>query len=198
MITLAIDTSFHYLTLVIYKDEGIVASIQKEAFKQQSETILVEIQNLFNHAHIKPTELNQIVLTDGPGSYTGLRIGMTVAKVLGALAGIQIYTLSSLHVLAGLEKDVHILLDAKAKRAYYAHFNEGIRLINERVILLEDLADIDVSTIKVFGDGHLISKQTYYPNYTMHFMDLKSYWKKIEDIHTLVPRYLKENEAYHS
>lgn len=198
MITLAIDTSFHYLTLVIYKNEDIIASIQKEAFKQQSETILVEIQNLFNKVHLKPTDLKQIVLTDGPGSYTGLRIGMTVAKVLGAMAGIQVYTLSSLHVLAGLEKDVHILLDAKAKRAYYAHFHEGIRLINERVIQLDDLSNIDVSTLNVFGDGHLISKQTYYPDYTKNFMDLKSYWKKIDDIHTLVPRYLKENEAYHS
>ncbi|HET6786137.1 MAG TPA: tRNA (adenosine(37)-N6)-threonylcarbamoyltransferase complex dimerization subunit type 1 TsaB [Erysipelotrichaceae bacterium] len=198
MITLAIDTSFHYLTLVIYKNEEIIASVQKEAFKQQSETILVEIQNLFNQAQLKPTDLKRIVLTDGPGSYTGLRIGMTVAKVLGAMAGIEVFTLSSLHVLAGLEKDVHILLDAKAKRAYYAHFHEGIRLINERVILLEDLSDIDVSTLKVFGDGHLIAKQTYYPDYTKNFMDLKSYWKKIDDIHTLVPRYLKENEAYHS
>jgi len=198
MITLAIDTSFHYLTLVIYRDENIIASIQKEAFKQQSETILVEIQNLFTQSNLKPTDLKRIILTDGPGSYTGLRIGMTVAKVLGSMAGIQVYTLSSLHVLAGLEKDVHILLDAKAKRAYYAHFHEGIRLINERVILLEDLSEIDVSTLKVFGDGHLIGKQTNYPNYTKNFMDLKSYWKKIEDIHSLVPRYLKENEAYHS
>lgn len=198
MITLAIDTSFHYLTLVLYKNEDILASIQKEAFKQQSESILVEIQNLFKQANLKPSDLNQIVLTDGPGSYTGLRIGMTVAKVLGALAGIQIYTLSSLHVLAGLEKDVHIVLDAKAKRAYYAHFHEGVRLINERIILLEDLADIDVSTLKVFGDGHLILKQTYYPNYTKNFMALKAYWEKIDNIHTLVPRYLKENEAYHS
>lgn len=198
MITLAIDTSFHYLTLVIFKDEEIIASLQKEAFKQQSETILVEIQNLFSQSNLKPTDLKRIVLTDGPGSYTGLRIGMTVAKVLGAMAEIEVYTLSSLHVLAGLEKDVHILLDAKAKRAYYAHFHEGIRLINERVILLEDLTNIDVSTLKVFGDGQLIGKQSFYPNYTKNFMDLRSYWKKIEDIHTLVPRYLKENEAYHS
>lgn len=198
MITLAIDTSFHYLTLVIYRGEEIIASLQKEAFKQQSETILVEISNLFYQSNLKPTDLKRIVLTDGPGSYTGLRIGMTVAKVLGAMAEIEVYTLSSLHVLAGLEKDVHILLDAKAKRAYYAHFHEGIRLINERVILLEDLTDIDVSTLKVFGDGQLIGKQTFYPNYTKNFMDLRPYWNKIKDIHTLVPRYLKENEAYHS
>lgn len=198
MITLAIDTSFHYLTLVLYRNETIITSIQKEAFKQQSETILVEIQSLFKQANLKPNELNQIVLTDGPGSYTGLRIGMTVAKVLGAMASIDVYTLSSLHVLAGLEKDVHVILDAKAKRAYYAHFHEGVRLINERVILLEDFANIEVDSLNVYGDGHLISKQTYYPDYTKNFMDLKDYWQKVDNIHTLVPRYLKENEAYHS
>lgn len=198
MITLAIDTSFHYLTLVIYRNKELVASVQKEAFKQQSETILVEIQNLFVRTNIKPTELNQIVLTDGPGSYTGLRIGMTVAKVLGSMAKIDVYTLSSLHVLAGLEKDVHVLLDARAQRAYYAHFHEGIPLISERVIFLQDMSDLDVSTLNIFGDGHLINKETYYPNYTQHFMDLKKYWKKIDNVHSLVPRYLKDNEAYHS
>lgn len=198
MITLAIDTSFHYLTLVIYRNKELVASVQKEAFKQQSETILVEIQNLFVRTNIKPTELNQIVLTDGPGSYTGLRIGMTVAKVLGSMAKIDVYTLSSLHVLAGLEKDVHVLLDARAQRAYYAHFHEGIPLISERVIFLQVMSDLDVSTLNIFGDGHLINKETYYPNYTQHFMDLKKYWKKIDNVHSLVPRYLKDNEAYHS
>lgn len=198
MITLAIDTSFHYLTLVIYRDNELVASVQKEAFKQQSETILVEIQSLFKQSNIKPSELNQIVLTDGPGSYTGLRIGMTVAKVLGSMAKIDVYTLSSLHVLAGLENDVHILLDARAQRAYYAHFHEGIPLISERVILLNDMKDLDVSTLKIFGDGHLLNRETYYPNYTHHFMDLKKYWNKVQDIHKLVPRYLKDNEAYHS
>ena len=130
MITLAIDTSFHYLTLVLYRDKEIINSIQKEAFKQQSETILVEIKALFDNVKMSPKELSRIVLTDGPGSYTGLRIGMTVAKVLGALANIEVYTLSSLHVLAGLEKNVHVLLDARAKRAYYAHYHEGIPLIN--------------------------------------------------------------------
>jgi len=198
MITLAIDTSFHYLTLVLYRDKDVINSIQKEAFKQQSETILVEINALFDKANISPKDLNRIVLTDGPGSYTGLRIGMTVAKVLGALANIEVYTLSSLHVLAGLEKNVHILLDARAKRAYYAHYHEGIPLINERVVLLSDFDDLDTSNLKIFGDGQLISKEKYYPDYTKNFMDLEKYWQKINNIHALVPRYLKDNEAYHS
>jgi len=198
MITLAIDTSFHYLTLVLYRDKEIISSIQKEAFKQQSETILVEIKTLFDSVKISPKELKRIVLTDGPGSYTGLRIGMTVAKVLGALANVEVYTLSSLHVLAGLEKNVHVLLDARAKRAYYAHYHEGIPLINERVILLSDFDDLDTSNFKIFGDGNLISNEKNYPDYTKHFMDLQDYWNKVDNIHALVPRYLKDNEAYHS
>ena len=198
MITLAIDTSFHYLTLVLYRNKEIINSIQKEAFKQQSETILVEIKHLFDQSNIEPKELKRIVLTDGPGSYTGLRIGMTVAKVLGSMANIEVYTLSSLHVLAGLEEDVHVLLDARANRAYYAHLHEGIHLINERVVLLSDFENLDVSSLKIYGDGQLINKEKYYPDYTKHFMDLEKYWHKVENIHALVPHYLKENEAYHS
>ena len=198
MITLAIDTSFHFLTLVLYRDKTLINSIQKEAFKQQSETILVEIKALFEAVNIQPKELNRIILTDGPGSYTGLRIGMTVAKVLGSMANIEVFTLSSLHVLAGLQKNIHVLLDARAKRAYYAHFHEGIPLINERVVLLTDFENLDMSTLNILGDGHLVSKERNYPNYTNHFMDLEKYWNKVENIHALVPRYLKDNEAYHS
>lgn len=198
MITLAIDTSFHYLTLVLYRNEEIINSIQKEAFKQQSETILVEIKSLFERVNVSPKELKQIVLTDGPGSYTGLRIGMTVAKVLGAMAQVEVYTLSSLHVLAGLNHDVHVLLDARANRAYYGHFHKGQHLINERVVLLSDFENLDLSGLTVYGDGQLINKEKNYPDYTKHFMDLKEYWHKVENIHTLVPKYLKENEAYHS
>lgn len=197
MITLGIDTSFHYLTLVLFDEDHVLASIQKEAFKKQSELVLVEIEQLFLSCGLKPNTLEAIVVTDGPGSYTGLRIGLTIAKVLGSLANVKVYTLSSLQVLAGLEEDIHVLLDARAKRVYYAHYQEGNVNGEERILPIETLSNQIRVTDQVIGDGALINRETNYPDYTKHFIQLRDKWMPVKDIDTLIPRYLKANEDYH-
>lgn len=197
MITLGIDTSFHYLTLVLFDEKHILASVQKEAFKKQSELVLVEIEQLFLSSGLKPSALEAIVVTDGPGSYTGLRIGLTIAKILGSLANVKIYTLSSLQVLAGLEEDIHVLLDARAKRVYYAHYQKGNVLGEEKILPLETLFNQIGPNDRIIGDGALINRETRYPDYTKHFIQLRDKWTPIKDIDALIPRYLKANEDYH-
>jgi tRNA threonylcarbamoyl adenosine modification protein YeaZ len=197
MITLGIDTSFHYLTLVLFDEEHILASIQKEAFKKQSELVLVEIEQLFLSCGLNPSALEAIVVTDGPGSYTGLRIGLTIAKVLGSLASVKVYTLSSLQVLAGLKEDVHVILDARAKRVYYAHYRKGNVVGEEKILTIENAEEKIAPHDKVVGDGALINLETNYPDYTQHFIQLKDHWVSVEDIDALIPRYLKANEDYH-
>lgn len=196
MITLAIDTSFHFLTLVIFQDEVMLGSLQKEAFKQQSETILNEIDRLFKTVGLKPKDLNQIILTDGPGSYTGLRIGMTITKVLGALGHVEVYTLSSLHVLAGLNPHVCISVDARAQRVYFAKYHCGNVVIEDCILTLTEAQALLNSEDQLIGEGPLLNGVVHIPNYTAHFMQLKPYWRKVDSIHTLVPRYLKEHEVY--
>lgn len=198
MITLGIDTSFHYLTLVLFDGGKVLASVQKEAFKKQSELVLVEIEQLFIKANLKPKDLEAIVVTDGPGSYTGLRIGLTIAKVLGALGNIKIYTISSLQVLAGKAEDIHVLLDARAKRVYHAHYQYGNIVGEERILSIEELSSIISPYDHIIGDGVLLERETSYPDYTEHFIQLKEHWILVKQIDALVPRYLKANEDYHS
>lgn len=197
MITLGIDTSFHYLTLVLFDENRILASIQKEALKKQSELVLIEIERLFLSSNLKPDALEAIVVTDGPGSYTGLRIGLTIAKVLGSLANIKVYTLSTLQVLAGLEEDIHVMLDARAKRVYYAHYQTGNVVGEEKILQIEDLAHRVTSVDQLIGDGALIGRETHYPDYTSHFIQLKNKWIPVKDVDALIPRYLKADEDYH-
>ncbi len=178
MITLAIDTSFHFLTLVLYRDHDVLASLQKEAFKQQSETILNEMDRLFKSANLLPSDLNQIVLTDGPGSYTGLRIGMTIAKVIGSLGHVDVYTLSSLHVLAGLSPQVCVSVDARAQRVYFAKYHLGKVMVEDCILTLEEAQALVKEDDILMGEGPLLRGNVHMPNYTSHFMLLKSYWKK--------------------
>ena len=197
MITLGIDTSFHFLTLILFDDEHIFGSLQREAFKKQSESVLVEIEKLFSCAGIKQSALEAIVVTDGPGSFTGLRIGLTIAKVLGSLAKIKIYTLSSLQILAGRHEDVHVLLDARAKRVYHARYQHGHLIGDEQILTIETVAQLVEQDAYLVGDGALINRVSSYPEYAHHFVRLKDQWVCVADIDALVPRYLKANGDYH-
>ena len=196
MIRLALDTSFHFLTLALFENDTLLASVQKEAFKQQSETIFTELDALFNSVHRKPSDLNEIIVTHGPGSYTGLRIAMTIVKVLGTIAPVTVYTVSSLQVLAGLEKNVSILIDARAERVYFARYSEGVSLVEDSVLPLEEAKLHIHENDALYGNLNLIGLADDWPQYATHFIDLKSFWIKVDSIHTLAPRYLKEHSAY--
>jgi len=196
MKTLALDTSHSFLTIALIEDDRLVDSIQKPAFKQQSETIMVEIDRLFQVNGWKPTDLNALVLTDGPGSYTGLRISMTVAKVLGLIQGIRLYTLSSLQLLAGIQADVFSVMDARAKRIYVGHYQLGKPVFEDKIITIEEAQTLINEKAFVVGDASLIqriAKEIYCPQ---HFVDLKPFWKPVENVHTLAPHYLKEMNDY--
>ncbi|MCK7483377.1 MAG: hypothetical protein M0C28_44820 [Candidatus Moduliflexus flocculans] len=64
----------------------------------------------------QPRQLQSIILTEGPGSYTGVRIAMTVAKVLASVASIQAYTTTTLQLIAGSSKNTFVMLDARSLR----------------------------------------------------------------------------------
>ena len=196
MITLCLDTSFHFLTLVLIQDSKVIASIQEEAYRQQSETILTRLDTLFKSNGIVPTQINEIVITDGPGSYTGLRIAMSIAKTLAAIAPIKLYTLSSLRLLAGMNDSVGVLIDARANRVYFAHYDQGKVLIEDGIYTLEEAENYCKDCLSVYGHLSLLNKQDVWPSYSGHFLVLRNEWREVTDVLNLSPRYFKDHEAY--
>ena len=196
MKTLALDTSHRFLTIALIEDDRLVIGIQQPSLKTQSETIMVQIQRLFEEAGWKPTDLNALVLTDGPGSYTGLRISMTVAKVLGLVQGIQLYTLSSLQLLCGTQDDVYAVMDARAKRVYTGHYRKGIAVHEDTTLTIEDALTKIPTDAVVVGDASLLHHPERPSDCLKHFIDLKDQWKPVDNVHTLSPRYLKDTDNY--
>jgi len=196
MKTLALDTSHRYLTIALIEDDTLIQAIQTPSLKTQSETIMVEIDRLFALAGWKPMDLNGLVLTDGPGSYTGLRISMTVAKILGLTQNIKLYTISSLQLMAGTLPDVYAVMDARAKRVYLGHYQYGLPVHEDATYPIEEAIHIINPESVVVGDATLLhhsATEVYTPQ---HFIDLRSQWKPVDNVHTLVPRYLKETDVY--
>jgi len=192
MKTLCMDTAHRYLVLALVEDGNVIASHMSQAWKKQSETIFVELLKLMEEAKWSVEDINRVVISRGPGSYTGIRIAMSIAKVLTTRKDMDLYTVSTLQLYSGLE-DVYVMLDARSKRAYFGDVCKGalkecsIRTLDE-IALLKDK--------KIVGDVELIGLENSEIDFVSNFVKLEPYYVKVENKHTLVPEYLKEESAY--
>ena len=193
MLTLCIDTAYKYLTCALIRDDQIIAAYSKECFKQQSEQVFTAIKEVFSAAGVRKEEINSICISEGPGSYTGVRIAMTIAKVIGELKPCDVYTISSLRLYAANRSNCMAVMDARADRVYVGIYN-GSEVIMEDCAL--PIKEIDAKDYLVVGDGALLGRENDYGNIPQAFLLTRPMWKKADQIAYLTPKYLKESESY--
>lgn len=110
MITLLIDTHDRDILLAIYRDEILSSKIQIKGSSSHSEQTMPNIVKLLKQEQIDVHDLNDIVVVNGPGSFTGERLGVTIAKTLAYTLNIPIRTITSLEMYLNEElKDVDYL-----------------------------------------------------------------------------------------
>ncbi|MDO5440067.1 MAG: tRNA (adenosine(37)-N6)-threonylcarbamoyltransferase complex dimerization subunit type 1 TsaB [Erysipelotrichaceae bacterium] len=194
MYSLFVDTSYKYLTVAIEKDNKIVSSYSEECFKRQSEQLFVVIEELFKEAKLDKKLIEAVYITEGPGSYTGVRIAMTLAKVLCEIRNIKLYTISSLKLYAGGKANTMVLMDARANRAYVGIYDEGKCLLEDTAL---SISEIDPKDYNVVLDGQLIGKVFVNPNIVECFLNTKDSFVEVDNINHLTPKYLKESDAYY-
>ena len=85
-IVLYIDTCNKEMCVGLSKGDELVYSVQYDAFKRQSEVAALEIDKCLKSCNVLPSQLTKIVVTNGPGSYTGVRIPLTIAKTARRIA----------------------------------------------------------------------------------------------------------------
>lgn len=188
------DTSSRFLVLGLIRDHQLIASVQEECWKRQSEEIFPKLIAMTEQCGIQPEDIGQVVITEGPGSYTGVRIAMTVAKVFCVMADIPLYTIGTLQLFAGKE-NARVVLDARGGRVYTALIRNGRYEEKPHVASCEDLKALDEGCT-VIGDGSLIGKEDFYPDLAANFLSLESEWIRAENTNLVRPEYLKSSEAY--
>ena len=182
--TLILDSSHKLLAVGIIKDDKIVASKQEPMNKRQSENLIPFIEAVLLEANINKKEITEIVLTDGPGSYTGLRIAMAFTKVFALTQDIKVYTISTLLSVAGL-REAFVILDARSKRVFGGKTKNGI-VSDNRIYTLDELDPKDTTYL---GDVSILGKEDIFPSIVSNIYDLKDVWNPVENIDLLVPRY---------
>ncbi len=188
MITLIIDTSHSILAIGLANEEKVIDSYQEVIKKQHSELLIPEIDKLLTRNGLTVEDIGKIVVTEGPGSYTGTRIGITFTKVFAiGHPKVKIYTINTLISLIGAN-DGFAFIDARSKRVFGAIITNG-EIKDERVYSIDEITDLN---LQMFGDVHLLNGQEVsYPSIINNIFDSKKSWNEVSQVDTLVPQYLK-------
>lgn len=193
MLTLCIDTAYKYLTCALIQDEQILASVSLPCFKKQSEELFDVLKQVFDDAHVDRNAIDSICISEGPGSYTGVRIAMSLAKTIGEVLPVDVYTISTLRLYAAGNPSTMVIMNARANRAYVGVFNNNEIIIDDHIL---ELNEINPMSYKIVGDGSLINHVDDFGDIPTAFLKTKPVWNKVDKIAYLVPKYLKESESY--
>ena len=156
MYQLLLDSSNKFLSVGLAKDGKVVDKIFYEAWQRQSEMMVTEIDNILKRNNVDKSELDGVVVGAGPGSYTGVRIGVTIAKTIAYALKIKLYAKSSLSLLKHQEFPTICVFNARSGRSYFGVY-EGKKVIEEDTVLENDKV---VEYIKAHPD-YLLCGDTY-------------------------------------
>jgi len=194
MISLILDSSYKDLVVGLGKDDELIDEISYDAWQRQSELMIPEIDNLLKKHNIKPTEVNEIIVTLGPGSYTGVRIALTVAKVYCATLKIPCYALSSLKVLSKLNAPSICLVNARSSRSYIGVYKNNECLLKDQILTNEEVLKFvnEHQEYIVAGDTAYLGIEGYSADLAKNMLALKNDEDKVKDILALKAVYLKD------
>ncbi len=201
MICLFLDTSSSYLTTAVIKDNIVLKNMYLLLEKDMSRLALLKIKEMLDSLELKPTDIDEILCVNGPGSFTGLRVGVTIAKTFAWGLNKKLYSISSLFTMATSIKDkdyIIPIIDARREYVFAGIYDKNYKnILNDCYISKEELLNkvkqLDGSY--EFVSTSIINKidsKEYIPDIDNMIKYLK---KESIEPHKLVPNYLKKTEA---
>ncbi|ENH96413.1 M22 family peptidase [Gracilibacillus halophilus YIM-C55.5] len=217
---LAIDTSNQSMGVAIYKDDRIQAEYITNMKRNHSVGLMPAIDHIMNETDLAPQALDRIVVAQGPGSYTGIRIGLATAKTMAWSLNIPIVAVSSLELLAYnatlSQQLICPFFDARRGLVYTSLYEaENGTLLpkndEENVLMtewLEKMKQYNRSIVFLSQDIHLhqdtieeqLGKQAIFPPEPNHLprpgmLAKIGAEKPAVDVHGLSPNYIRLPEA---
>ena len=192
---LFIDTSNSFINIYIIEDNKILVYKHVETLKDMANTIMPLIRDAFNEVSFDIKDIDKIFVTVGPGSFTGLRVGITVAKTISWSLKIRVYPISTLEYLASINTDykrIVPIIDARRGNVFAGFYNSNLKKVDDEKLINYDSLNINDDTVVVSYDG-------VYNSTVSNINIIKLINKHLEDKdinpHELVPNYLKKTEA---
>lgn len=160
MINLAISTSSNTCSVSLLEDYNCIKELNIKNEKTHSEKLMPLIDELFNSANLSLKDVNLISCDNGPGSFTGLRIGIATVKAFAEVQNIPVIACSSLDALSyNIQNAEHVcsLIDARNNQVYCAIYDNNHNLISD--YMADDINNLlpifaNYNNLKFVGDGY--------------------------------------------
>ena len=182
MISLYIDTSSNFLYSGIVKDDCLVGQIKQSFKKDMSTFALSEITKMIRKSGFKPNDVDKIIVCNGPGSFTGSRIAVTIAKTMAYSLNIPIKQIDALTIKA---------VNIKSNEDYYVSIKDRngayIGKYDNKHNLVEELNYISNS------EYALLIEQNMYEDVNIDYEAVYNYLSTVDyiNVHNIKPLYVK-------
>lgn len=200
MISLLIDTCTKNVCIALFKDKTLMDKVVYSNQIDLSSNFMVLINNIFTKNNVKIEDVDKFFVAVGPGSFTGIRIGVTCAKVMAWALKKDVIPFSSLELLATVDSNndyIVPLIDARRGYVFAGIYDNHLNCImNDTYIKLDDLLEKienDKSTTYVSLDN--FDLETILPEYNVNKIIEKHFNDTPINPHSLNPNYLKKTEA---
>lgn len=198
---LYIDTSSSFLYSAIIEDNKVLSELKEEYGQSLSEVALPRIVSMFEKNNLKPIDIDKIIVVNGPGSFTGIRIGLTIAKIYAWSLDIPITTILSLEAMAisSSKEMFHVpIINARRGYVFTAIYDSNCNVILRPchiplIELQEKLEGIDNYEFISNDEFDDLEVNSYEPDFLKIVTKFKD--KKKINPHVVNPEYLKLTEA---
>lgn len=170
MKNLAIDTSSKICSVAILENDALMDEINLDNGKTHSENLMPIVAEILEKNELKLSDMDLISCSVGPGSFTGIRIGVASVKAMAEINNILIASVTSLEILARIdesEKNKVALIDARNNQVYCGIFDKRYQKLEK---FMADDIDIIINNLKKYensvfiGDGAVLHKDKIIEN----------------------------------
>jgi tRNA threonylcarbamoyladenosine biosynthesis protein TsaB len=159
---LAVDTSSAVATAALYRNGVLVGEREADPDKRHAETALPLIDRLLEESGATIAQIDLFAVDIGPGSFTGVRIGVSLVNALAKATGKQVMPVDALAALAESagekEKPVCAMIDARNGNAYAALYQAGTTLLAPGAAEVEAFLPRVPADAVFIGDAHTKTK----------------------------------------
>jgi tRNA threonylcarbamoyl adenosine modification protein YeaZ len=203
MTALFLDTSLSNLVIGLVQDHKLLYSKSFQLHNELSIYTLPYLEEAFKNCNFKPNDIDTIMVINGPGSFTGIRIGVTIAKTYAWALNKKIIPVSSLKALALSASDYNYIIpiiDARSESFYSAIYDSDYNVIMEeqyinKFNLLNEIKKLN-GNIKIVSDKDFNIENIEVNKINLDALKIVQYYENEKPInpHELVPNYLKKIE----
>ncbi len=201
MKSLFIDTSLNRIIVALIDNNTILSFYNEECYRDFSSQVMKIIDEQFHKTSLSVQDIDKLFVVVGPGSFTGIRIGLTIAKVIGWSLNKKIIPISSLELLATtpINKEYIVsYIDARHNCVYAGIYDKNLNVyMSDRYIEMSELVKLinDDAMAAVTYDTPIDMVSNNKPQIDVLRVINKYINAEGVDAHLIKPNYLKLTEA---